>query len=84
MKRAGVEEELGISHVLSFTAAHGNTGEYICEAQNFYGAMNSTNLQITVPGQSMLETIEFNHCYTSFGRSLESELFFNKFRSLNN
>ncbi|XP_058608225.1 sialic acid-binding Ig-like lectin 13 isoform X2 [Onychostoma macrolepis] len=52
MKRAGVEEELGVSHVLSFTAAHENTGEYICEAQNPYGAMNSTNLQITVPGIS--------------------------------
>ncbi len=65
MKRAGVEEELSISHVLSFTAAHDNTGEYICEAQNPYGAMNSTNLQITVPGQSVLETIEFHHCYTS-------------------
>uniref|UniRef100_A0A9J8A7D2 Ig-like domain-containing protein n=1 Tax=Cyprinus carpio carpio TaxID=630221 RepID=A0A9J8A7D2_CYPCA len=52
MKRAGVEEELSISRVLSFTAAHENTGEYICEAQNLYGAMNSTNLQITVLGIS--------------------------------
>ncbi|XP_016093141.1 myelin-associated glycoprotein-like [Sinocyclocheilus grahami] len=52
LKRAGVEEELNISHVLSFTAAQDNTGEYICEAQNTYGAMNSTNLQITVPGTS--------------------------------
>uniref|UniRef100_A0A671L2J2 Myelin-associated glycoprotein-like n=1 Tax=Sinocyclocheilus anshuiensis TaxID=1608454 RepID=A0A671L2J2_9TELE len=60
-KRAGVEEELGISHVLSFTAAHENTGEYICEAQNQYGAMNSTNLQITVIGQS----VQFHQCYTS-------------------
>ncbi|XP_016105782.1 myelin-associated glycoprotein-like [Sinocyclocheilus grahami] len=47
-KRADVEEELGISHMLSFTAAQENTGEYICEAQNIYGAMNSTNLQITI------------------------------------
>uniref|UniRef100_A0A9J8CEL0 Ig-like domain-containing protein n=1 Tax=Cyprinus carpio carpio TaxID=630221 RepID=A0A9J8CEL0_CYPCA len=52
LKRAGVEEELSISRVLSFTAAQDNTGEYICEAQNQYGAMNSTNLQITVPGIS--------------------------------
>ncbi|KAL0168812.1 hypothetical protein M9458_037034, partial [Cirrhinus mrigala] len=51
IKRAGVEEKLGVSHVLSFTAAHENTGEYICEAQNPQGAVNSTNLQITVPGQ---------------------------------
>ncbi|XP_073707189.1 myelin-associated glycoprotein [Garra rufa] len=50
MKTAGVEEELAVSHVLSFTAAHENTGEYICEVQNPYGAMNSTILQITVPG----------------------------------
>uniref|UniRef100_A0A673FKA8 Ig-like domain-containing protein n=1 Tax=Sinocyclocheilus rhinocerous TaxID=307959 RepID=A0A673FKA8_9TELE len=60
-KRAGVEEGLGISHVLSFTAAHENTGEYICEAQNLYDAMNSTNLQITVIGQS----VQFHQCYTS-------------------
>ncbi|XP_026086995.1 myelin-associated glycoprotein-like [Carassius auratus] len=52
MKRAGLEEELGISHVISFTASRDNTGEYICEAQNLYGAMNSTNLQITVLGMS--------------------------------
>ncbi|XP_026086958.1 sialic acid-binding Ig-like lectin 13 [Carassius auratus] len=52
MKRAGLEEELGISHVISFTASHDNTGEYICEAQNLYGAMNSTNLQINVLGIS--------------------------------
>ncbi|XP_059420310.1 myelin-associated glycoprotein-like isoform X2 [Carassius carassius] len=52
MKRAGVEEEQGISRVLSFTASRDNTGEYICEAKNLYGAMNSTNLQITVLGIS--------------------------------
>ncbi|XP_043120165.1 sialic acid-binding Ig-like lectin 13 [Puntigrus tetrazona] len=52
IKRAGVEEELGISDVLAFTATQEHTGEYICWAQNPYGAMNSTNLQITVPGIS--------------------------------
>uniref|UniRef100_A0A671R3A1 Ig-like domain-containing protein n=1 Tax=Sinocyclocheilus anshuiensis TaxID=1608454 RepID=A0A671R3A1_9TELE len=57
LKRAGVEEELNISHALSFTVAQDNTGEYICEAQNPYGAKNSTNLQITVPGQPVLETV---------------------------
>ncbi|XP_026143814.1 myelin-associated glycoprotein-like [Carassius auratus] len=50
LKRAGVEEELNVSHVFSFTVAQNNTGEYICEAHNRYGAMNSTNQQITVPG----------------------------------
>ncbi|KAL1256317.1 hypothetical protein QQF64_011862 [Cirrhinus molitorella] len=52
MKTAGVEKELGSSHVLSFIAARENTGEYICEAQNPHGAMNSTIQQITVPGIS--------------------------------
>ncbi|XP_059363066.1 myelin-associated glycoprotein-like [Carassius carassius] len=52
LKRAGVEEELSVSHVFSFTATQNNTGEYICEAKNRYGTMNSTNLQITVPGIS--------------------------------
>ncbi len=69
MKRAGVEEELGISHVLSFTAAHENTGEYICEAHNPYSAMNSTNLQITVPGQSVLETVECHQLFLHFSFS---------------
>uniref|UniRef100_A0A673MPR1 Ig-like domain-containing protein n=1 Tax=Sinocyclocheilus rhinocerous TaxID=307959 RepID=A0A673MPR1_9TELE len=84
LKRAGVEEELNISHVLSFTVAQDNTGEYICEAQNPYGAMNSTNLQITVPGQPVLETVSPFIVTLHFGPSLESELFFNKFRSQNN
>uniref|UniRef100_A0A672PFU2 Ig-like domain-containing protein n=1 Tax=Sinocyclocheilus grahami TaxID=75366 RepID=A0A672PFU2_SINGR len=75
LKRAGVEEELNISHVLSFTAAQDNTGEYICEAQNTYGAMNSTNLQITVPGQPVLETVSPFVVTLHFGPSLESELF---------
>ncbi|XP_073785708.1 myelin-associated glycoprotein-like isoform X2 [Danio rerio] len=52
MKREGVEEKLGDSHVLSFIATQEKTGEYICEAQNLQGAMNSTSLQINVQGIS--------------------------------
>ncbi|CAM4577009.1 unnamed protein product [Leuciscus chuanchicus] len=52
MKKDGIVEEVGASRVLSFTATHNNSGEYICEAQNLHGAGNSTILQITVPGIS--------------------------------
>ncbi|XP_051512576.1 sialic acid-binding Ig-like lectin 7 isoform X2 [Myxocyprinus asiaticus] len=48
---AGKEEELGITaQVISFTATHENSGEYICEAQNLLGGMNSTKLLIDLPG----------------------------------
>ncbi|XP_067275402.1 sialic acid-binding Ig-like lectin 7 [Pseudorasbora parva] len=56
MKKDGIVKEVGASRVLSFTMAIENTGEYTCEAQNLYGAVNSTILQINVPGQSALET----------------------------
>lgn len=52
MKKEGIVEEVGASRVLSFTATHNNSGEYICEAQNLHGAGNSTILQINVPGIS--------------------------------
>ncbi|TRY88084.1 hypothetical protein DNTS_024144 [Danionella cerebrum] len=46
-KKEGVDEELGDSHVLSFTATQENAGQYVCEAKNFLAAVNST-LQIHV------------------------------------
>ncbi|XP_077104519.1 myelin-associated glycoprotein isoform X2 [Siphateles boraxobius] len=52
MKKEGIVEEVGASRMLSFTATHDNSGEYICEAQNLHGAGNSTILQINVPGIS--------------------------------
>ncbi|CAM4576991.1 unnamed protein product [Leuciscus chuanchicus] len=52
MKKHGIVEEVGALRVLSFTATHSKSGEYICEAQNLHGAGNSTILQITVPGKS--------------------------------
>ncbi|XP_067245063.1 myelin-associated glycoprotein-like [Chanodichthys erythropterus] len=52
MKKDGIVEEVGSSRVLSFTVAHEKSGEYICEAQNPYGAVNSTILQINAPGIS--------------------------------
>ncbi|XP_056333799.1 sialic acid-binding Ig-like lectin 13 [Danio aesculapii] len=52
MKREGVEEKLGDSPVLSFIATQEKTGEYICEAQNIQGAMNSTSLHINIKGIS--------------------------------
>lgn len=58
MKKKGIVEEVGVSSVLSFTATHNKSGEYICEAQNLHGAGNSTILQINVPGQSVLEFVE--------------------------
>ncbi|XP_051952666.1 sialic acid-binding Ig-like lectin 7 [Xyrauchen texanus] len=48
---ASKEEELGFTaQVISFTATRENSGEYICEAQNQLGGMNSTKLLIDVPG----------------------------------
>lgn len=64
MKKEGIVEEVGSSRVLSFTVAHEKSGEYICEAQNPHGAVNSTILQINAPGQSVLDftVYSFDNC----------------------
>ncbi|XP_051727281.1 sialic acid-binding Ig-like lectin 7 [Ctenopharyngodon idella] len=52
MKKEGIVKEVGSSRVLSFTVAHEKSGEYICEAQNLHGAVNSTILPINALGIS--------------------------------
>lgn len=64
MKKEGTVEEVGSSRVLSFTVAHEKSGEYICEAQNLHGAVNSTILQINAPGQSVLDFTDMHSLFT--------------------